>query len=47
MEERTVYFEKKGKQNTKTTLRLARDRAGELGIEQIVLASIRGAAIPR
>ena len=37
-----VYFEKKGKQNTETTLRLARSRAEELGIGQVVLASTHG-----
>jgi hypothetical protein len=39
MERNIVYFEKKGKQNTEKTLRLARIRAEELGIGQIVLAS--------
>jgi hypothetical protein len=42
MDGKTIYFEKKGKQNTETALRLACDRAGELGIEQIVLASTHG-----
>lgn len=42
MERNIVYFEKKGKQNTEKTLRLARIRAEELGIGQIVLASTHG-----
>ena len=42
MEGKTVYFEKRGKQNTETTLHLARGRAEELGIGQIVMASTHG-----
>ena len=42
MEAKTIYFEKKGKQNTETTLRLARARAEELGVRQVVLASTHG-----
>jgi hypothetical protein len=42
METVTEYFEKRGKQNTETTLRMARNRAEELGIKQIVLASTHG-----
>lgn len=42
MEKKTVYFEKRGKQNTEETLRLARARAEELGIKQIVAASTHG-----
>ena len=42
MDGKIIYFEKKGKQNTETTLRLARDRAEELGIKQIVLATTHG-----
>ena len=44
MEGQILYFEKRGKQNTETTLRLARSRAEELRIRQIVLASAAGAA---
>ena len=42
MERKTIYFEKKGKQNTESTLRLARGRAEELGLGQVVLASTHG-----
>ena len=42
MDGRILYFEKRGKQNTETTLRLARSRAEELGLKQIVLASTHG-----
>jgi hypothetical protein len=42
MESKTVYFEKRGKQNTEATLRLARARAEELGIKQVVAASTHG-----
>jgi hypothetical protein len=38
----TVYFEKKGSQNTDQTLSLALSRARKLGIKQIVLASNSG-----
>jgi hypothetical protein len=42
MEAKTVYFEKRGKGNTAEALRLARRRAEELGIKQVVLASTHG-----
>jgi hypothetical protein len=42
MEAKTVYFEKRGEGNTSEALRLARRRAGELGIKQVVLASTHG-----
>jgi hypothetical protein len=42
MEVKTVYFEKAGKVNTETTLKLARKRAEELGIKTIVVASTVG-----
>lgn len=42
MERTVVYFEKRGKQNTEETLRLARARAEELGIKQVVAASTHG-----
>lgn len=38
----TVYFEKPGPENTKETLRLAKERAEELGIKNIVVASTKG-----
>ncbi len=42
MEVTTVYFEKAGRQNTAEALRIARRRAEELGIRQVVLASTHG-----
>jgi hypothetical protein len=42
MDGRILYFDKRGRQNTQTTLQLARSRAEELGIEQIVLATTHG-----
>jgi hypothetical protein len=38
----TMYFEKPGRENTDETLRLARERAGKLGIRNIVVASSTG-----
>lgn len=37
-----VYFEKMGPQNTDETFRLAKERADELGIRDIILSSTRG-----
>jgi len=42
MEVKTVYFEKQGSENTDEVLRIAKQRAQELGIRTIVLASTRG-----
>ncbi len=42
MEEKIVYFENPGVENTETTLRLAIERAKARGIKKIVLASTRG-----
>ena len=42
MEGKTLYFERPGKANTDATLRAARQRAEELGIRQIVVASTHG-----
>jgi hypothetical protein len=42
MEERIVYFEKSGQENTKDVIGLVKDRAGTRGITKIVLASTRG-----
>lgn len=39
---KSVYFEKPGKHNTQKTLELARARAEELGIKQIVVATTGG-----
>lgn len=39
---KTVYFEKPGPKNTEITLKLAKDRAEELGIKNIVVASTTG-----
>ncbi len=38
----TVYFDKSGKENTEKTLKLAKERAQELGIKNIVVASYTG-----
>ena len=38
----TVYFEKPGKENTEETLRLAKSRADQLSIRNIVVASYTG-----
>ena len=42
MEKNIVYFEKAGKVNTEKTLLLAKERAEELGIKTVVLASSSG-----
>ena len=42
MEEKIVYFEEPGKDNTEETLRLVIERARDRGIHKIVLASTRG-----
>lgn len=42
MEGKTVYFEKKGKANTAEALRIARRRAEELAVRQVVLATTHG-----
>ncbi len=42
METRTLLFEEPGDDNTDATLRAARDRAGALGIRQVVVASSHG-----
>ncbi len=42
MELKTVYFEKPGSENTEVVLRITRQRAEELGIKNIVVASTRG-----
>ena len=39
---KTIYFEEHGRQNTEFTLKLARDRAEQLGIRNIVVASYTG-----
>jgi hypothetical protein len=41
-EVKTVYFEEKGKGNTEETFRLAKERADQLGIRDIILASSTG-----
>ena len=38
----TVYFENGGKENTEKTLNLAKERAEELGIKNIIVASYTG-----
>ncbi|HEY97650.1 MAG TPA: hypothetical protein G4O16_05660 [Dehalococcoidia bacterium] len=42
MEEKIVYFEKPGIENTEMTLRLAAERAKARGVKKIILASTRG-----
>jgi hypothetical protein len=42
MEEKIVYFEEPGINNTETTLRLAAERAKARGIKKVILASTRG-----
>jgi hypothetical protein len=42
LEEKIVYFEEPGIENTEVTLRLAAERAKARGIKKIVLASTRG-----
>jgi len=42
MELKTVYFENPGEENTDEVLRIARERAEELGINTIVIASVTG-----
>ena len=44
MELKTVYFDKPGTANTEETLRLARQRADELGIKTVLVASTIGDA---
>jgi len=43
IESKIVYFEKPGSENTETVLRIARQRAEELGINSILVASTTGA----
>lgn len=42
MELKTIYFEKPGAENTDAALFLARDRAKELGIKTVIVASTTG-----
>ena len=42
MEKKIVYFEQQGKANTDDTLKMARERARELGIDQVVVATTHG-----
>jgi hypothetical protein len=42
MEEKIVYFEAPGKENTRQVLSLVKERAAARGIKKIVLASTRG-----
>jgi hypothetical protein len=37
-----VYFESAGPENTEETIRLSRERASELGIRDVVVASTHG-----
>lgn len=42
MEGRILYFERAGRRNTEATLQVSRQRAEELGINQVVVASTHG-----
>jgi len=42
MEAKTVYFDKLGRDNTDEVLRIVRQRAEELGIKTVVVASTKG-----
>ena len=42
MKAETIYFESGGKHNTETTFKLAKERAIERRIKNVVIASIRG-----
>ncbi|MEM2926409.1 MAG: pyruvate kinase alpha/beta domain-containing protein [Candidatus Bathyarchaeia archaeon] len=42
MEKRIIYFEEPGPQNTETTIQAAKERALELGIRHIVVATTHG-----
>jgi len=42
MESKTVYFDKPGSENTDEVLRVAKQRAEELGIKTVVVASTKG-----
>ena len=42
VELKTTYFENPGEENTEEVLRIVRQRAGELGIKNILVASVRG-----
>jgi hypothetical protein len=42
MESKTVYFDRPGFENTEQVFRIARQRAEELGIKTVVVASTRG-----
>lgn len=42
MESKVVYFERPGQENTEETLRIAKQRANELGIKTVLVASTFG-----
>lgn len=42
METKTIYFDKAGPENTDETLRIAKQRAQELGVKTILIASTTG-----
>ena len=42
MEARTVYFERPGQENTEEVFRVVKQRAAELGIRTVLVASTRG-----
>jgi hypothetical protein len=47
MEGKTLYFDSPGKQNTDDTLKLVRDRAEELDIKQLIVATTHGSTALR
>jgi hypothetical protein len=42
MEQKIIYFEKPGPQNTEKTISIAKDRADEIGVKDIVVATNHG-----
>ncbi|RLG89946.1 MAG: hypothetical protein DRO36_06925, partial [Candidatus Hecatellales archaeon] len=42
IERKVVYFEHAGEENTLNTLKIAKERADELGIKEIIVASTTG-----
>ena len=44
IERKITYFDAPGEENTAAVLNIARERAKELGIRQILIPSVRGAS---
>jgi hypothetical protein len=47
MEKKILYFDKPGEENTEALMRFARERAGELGIHDLVVATSHGSTALR